>query len=65
MSAQPQMSDAELRHWARSCLSKCRYGTPERATAKAESLTRARRVKLYTYHCTYCGGWHLTRRLLR
>lgn len=44
-----------------SCRSKNRY--PDRYTAVAMGISQAERIgmKLYTYQCRVCRGWHLTR----
>lgn len=44
-----------------ACLSKNRYA--DRYTAVAMGISQAERygIKLYTYQCRICHGWHLTR----
>jgi hypothetical protein len=45
---------------ARSCGSKDGYRTE--AEARAHIAMNGMGGKLFTYHCTYCDFWHLTRR---
>jgi hypothetical protein len=42
----------------RSCASKVSYGSE----TEARSHAAMNGMKLNTYHCRYCDGWHLTRR---
>jgi hypothetical protein len=42
----------------RSCGSKVSYASE----AEARSYMAMNGMKLSTYHCRYCDGWHLTRR---
>ncbi|MGB0218337.1 MAG: hypothetical protein ACPGJF_03300 [Sinimarinibacterium flocculans] len=54
-----------LRQWVRSCLSKCRYSSANRANAAVRRARLRRRVVLRTYYCEHCGGWHLTKQVQR
>ena len=63
MSAQPRMSDAELREWARSCLCKVRYYSADNAAKAALKRMRRGAPTLRSYYCAHCGGWHLTKRV--
>ncbi len=54
------VDDVQDRDIARSCESKDGYRTEEEARAHA-AMNGMSRV-LFTYRCTYCDAWHLTRR---
>jgi hypothetical protein len=45
---------------ARSCSSKDGYRTEEEA--RAHAAMNGMSGALFTYRCTYCDSWHLTRR---
>ncbi len=45
---------------ARSCSSKDGYRTEEEA--RAHAAMNGMSGTLFTYRCTYCDWWHLTRR---
>ena len=51
-----------LQEWARSCLSKHYYTCSETARHGIKRIWRNRKVRLYSYHCKHCGGYHLTSR---
>lgn len=55
------MIEAELRHWARSCLSKKYYLTQAVAEQAAKRRRRCGAPKLRSYYCRFCGGHHLTK----
>lgn len=42
------------------CTRKQRFGTELDARLKAMEIEGRRSVRLGTYHCPVCGGWHLT-----
>lgn len=45
------------------CGGKNRYTTRQEAELVAEQqmlLFASEGLRLYVYHCAYCGGWHLT-----
>lgn len=44
-----------------SCTSKNRYSDMITAVAIGISQSERNGVKLYTYRCPICSGWHLTR----
>lgn len=48
---------------SRSCLSKVRYATEDRAITVAARACE--RVSLRVYGCPDCGGWHLTSQVQR
>jgi hypothetical protein len=54
------VDDAVDRDLARSCSSKDGYRTE--AEARAHIVMNGMQGALFTYHCTYCDAWHLTRR---
>jgi len=54
------IDDAQDRDLARSCTSKDGYRTEQ--DARAHIAMNGMVGKLFTYHCTYCDDWHLTRR---
>lgn len=45
----------------RACYSKSRYSTEKKAKQVAGRVFDERGVKLRTYPCTTCGGYHLTK----
>lgn len=50
---------------AKSC-GKNRYISEQQARIAAEQqelLNANSGLKLKTYHCSFCGGWHLTRQI--
>ncbi len=51
---------AQDRDVARSCASKDGYRSE--AEARAHAAMNGLAGVLFTYHCTYCDFWHLTRR---
>ncbi len=51
---------AQDRDVARSCSSKDGYRTEEEA--RAHAAMNGMSGALFTYRCTYCDSWHLTRR---
>jgi hypothetical protein len=51
---------AQDRDVARSCSSKDGYRTEEEA--RAHAAMNGMSGVLFTYRCTYCDAWHLTRR---
>ena len=55
------MTEAELKYWARSCLGKIRHPSQVHAGKAAKRLGRKRRVRLVSYYCHYCAGYHLTK----
>ncbi len=54
------VDDAVDRDIARSCSTKDGYRSEEEA--RAHAAMNGMSGVLFTYHCTYCGDWHLTRR---
>ena len=54
------IDEAQDRDRARSCASKDGYRTE--AEARAHAAMNGMSGALFTYHCTYCDEWHLTRR---
>lgn len=59
------MIEAELKHWARSCLSKRYYATQAQAGKAARHRHSNGGPKLRSYFCSYCGGHHLTKQPLQ
>lgn len=53
--------DAMEEERARSCTGKKRYRTEKGAGTAAGAATAERDVKLRTYRCVFCDGWHLTK----
>lgn len=53
--------DAMEEERARSCTGKKRYRTEKGAGTAAGAATDERGVKLRTYRCVFCDGWHLTK----
>jgi hypothetical protein len=54
------IDDVQDRDHARSCASKDGYRSE--AEARAHAAMNGMSGVLFTYHCTYCDQWHLTRR---
>ena len=54
------IDEVQDRDIARSCTTKDGYRTETEARAHA-AMNQMSSV-LFTYHCTYCDQWHLTRR---
>jgi hypothetical protein len=54
------VDEVQDRDMARSCTTKDGYRTEEEARAHVAMNGMA--GKLFTYHCTYCDNWHLTKR---
>lgn len=44
-----------------ACERKVRYLTKGRARDSAKRQSGASGLKLYTYECPNCGGWHITK----
>ncbi|OYW42435.1 hypothetical protein B7Z28_01530 [Candidatus Saccharibacteria bacterium 32-45-3] len=45
-----------------TCRSKRRFPTEKQAAYAAETQElQVQSIELRTYHCTNCGGWHLSR----
>lgn len=56
------VDDVQDRDIARSCGSKDAYRSEEEA--RAHAAMNGMSGVLFTYRCTYCESWHLTRRKL-
>lgn len=54
------IDDIQDRDIARSCTSKDGYRTENEA--RAHAAMNGMSGVLFTYRCTYCDDWHLTRR---
>jgi hypothetical protein len=54
------IDDVQDRDVARSCSTKDGYRSE--SEARAHIAMNGMAGSLFTYHCTYCGEWHLTRR---
>jgi len=54
------IDDVQDRDIARSCSSKDGYRTEQEA--RAHIAMNGMTGSLFTYRCTYCDDWHLTRR---
>ena len=50
----------ETARYEKACASKNRYATRGEAEAAAAACAEHGRGGLSVYHCSYCGGWHLT-----
>lgn len=50
------------RFYYKSCGSKTKYKTEEEANDKALEALEYRSISLFTYFCTICFGWHLSRK---
>lgn len=60
LRSRDEIDDVVDRDIERSCSSKDAYRSEAEAHAHA-AMNGMSRV-LFTYHCTYCDQWHLTRR---
>jgi len=60
LESRGDIDDAVDRDVERSCASKDGYRSEDEARAHAAMNGMAK--VLFTYHCRYCDGWHLTRR---
>jgi hypothetical protein len=59
-----QLASARDRLWPRRCSNKHRYEDEATAMKIIRSRTTSHRdapAALYQYHCSECGGWHITR----
>lgn len=56
-----RIEQLRLQRWARSCLSKKRYGSADAAEQAIKRLRAKGRGPLFTYACEHCAGWHLTK----
>lgn len=54
------MNDDEIKKDVRSCFGKHRYPDESRALKYVKKAMREREVKLRTYSCNICAGFHLT-----
>lgn len=61
MTAPARINGVDVEVRERSCISKNRYFDCYTAVAVGISQTERYGVKLYTYRCKICNGWHLTR----
>lgn len=61
--AERYLRDQRVHEWARSCLGKRRFESPDRADIAVSKAKRRRHVALRHYYCRHCGGWHLTKRM--
>lgn len=51
---------ASKRHLRRKeCQAKVRHDTVDHANFHARNLTRFRQIAYHSYHCQFCGGWHV------
>ncbi len=60
----PRLTEGEI--VKRSCTDKQRYPTEGVAIMRARAFlyrNSVGRTRLWTYPCTHCSGWHLTKRL--
>jgi len=60
LRSRADIDDVQDRDIERSCRSKDAYRSDAEARSHA-AMNGMSRV-LFTYHCTYCDQWHLTRR---
>jgi len=60
LRSRDSIDDVQDRDIARSCASKDGYRSE--AEARAHVLMNGMAGRLFTYHCTYCDQWHLTKR---
>lgn len=44
-----------------ACVAKTRYVSERIANIRAQQVGKARGVKLWSYKCPECKGWHLTK----
>lgn len=45
----------------KACARKMRYETEKQAWGVIRARATAEPAALYSYPCTHCGGWHITR----
>lgn len=55
----------KIESWEKECLTKNRYDSYELADRVALDREKETGFKLYSYRCTSCGFWHLTRQKQR
>jgi hypothetical protein len=56
------LREQRIREWLRSCLSKRRYPSEQKAWIARSRYARAYRSLQRPYYCEQCGGWHLSSR---